>query len=48
MILKNWATSYFESTILPEKWNLENLLYLVDHPKSKVQAFGRKMNYPAF
>jgi predicted DNA-binding WGR domain protein len=41
--IENWATSYFESTILPEKWNLENLLYLVDHPKSKVQAFGRKM-----
>ena len=41
--VENWAISYFEQEIKPENWNLENLLFLVDHPKHKVQAFGRKM-----
>ncbi len=39
----NWSCTFFEAHIKLENWTLELLLYVSDHTKKDVQAFGRKM-----
>ena len=39
----DWSLVYFDEHILPENWTAELLLYVCDHIKKEVQAFGMKM-----
>jgi len=39
----DWSLVYFEEHIKPENWTVELLLYICDHVKKEVQAFGMKM-----
>ncbi len=38
-----WSCDFFEKYIEPKNWTIDILLYLCDHTKKEVQAFGRKM-----
>lgn len=38
-----WAYTYFEKYIKSENWTIDTLLYVCDHTKTDVEAFGRKM-----
>ncbi|MDY8135077.1 hypothetical protein [Aquimarina sp. 2201CG5-10] len=40
---REWAYDFFDNHIKTETWNLDTLLYICDHTKEDVQAFGRKM-----
>ncbi|GGX20076.1 WGR domain-containing protein [Aquimarina muelleri] len=40
---REWAFDFFDNTIKTETWTLDTLLYICDHTKQDVQAFGRKM-----
>ncbi|WP_179019627.1 WGR domain-containing protein [Winogradskyella forsetii] len=39
----DWSCAYFDAHIDPENWTTELLLYVCDHVKPDVQAFGMKM-----
>ena len=38
-----WSKAYFEEHITQKNWTVEILLYVCDHTKKEIQAFGRKM-----
>jgi predicted DNA-binding WGR domain protein len=38
-----WSCNYFENEIASKNWNVEMLLFVCDHTKTEVQAFGRKI-----
>ncbi|NOQ73176.1 MAG: hypothetical protein GQ574_14310 [Crocinitomix sp.] len=39
----DWSFTYFENEIQPEKWTIDLLLYICDHIKPEVQAFGKRL-----
>ncbi len=39
----DWACLFFDKHIESKNWTLEMLIYVCDHTKKDVQAFGRKM-----
>jgi hypothetical protein len=39
----NWSFEFFNKNINSENWTIERLIYICDHVKKEVQAFGRKL-----